>query len=1672
MRNLKKILALVLALVMSLSLMATASAADFKDASDISDNYQTAVSVLSQLEVFKGYAEDGTFRPQGEITRAEVATIIYRIATGDAKDAQASIYTNMTTSFTDLDKAEWARGYVNYCHNAQIIKGESATKFNPNGKITGYATLAMILRAMGYGRNGEFEGSQWEINTAAKAKEIGIIDNVMEAQLGSNAPRELVAEILFRALLTEMVDYTVLNGYVKNGKTLGYEHFKLEELEGVIVANEFANLYGTSVLANGKTKLEVAADDIRDLAVTTEITDIGMRQHVYITGSTVLDMDDTDLNKVTETGAATDISSASKFASTADMSQNAETEFYINFSTAGYNSSDVRIEYEMSIWANADQIKAFNDEIARVNPSSVTNANVNSSTTTAYAWFTIGSTGTRYVSVNANAEPVNGQNTIYNYVFHRVIPVCAASALANTPASQISAFDMDNIRSIFYRSNGRDWGTNEDKTTNSTYVGRVYVRTQTSKDISDDISYNEFVDTFINDTVYENNWNRSTNGEWVKFIDNNLDGVCDYAFRTWYYMDEAANTYTKGDKTYLEYTSGNSEEAVSNDPIRYMNDYTPAVGDVVLAAPIDGQILVEKANDVTKTVNNYNWRDDKITTTDGDEYGQSGTGIINLTGMQQLIRNMADKTEYIMYFDHFGYVRAYELPGGTQYALLTEIYAQNNATGSVIQNWPMTVELKAGEDATAEYNLGSGSTSEFVASGNAWTEVQNIVNAGNYYNWLQPAIAHLGVTRTVNNTALGPVRATPSFTGTSYQFWPAWRQVVRGGIVPGVTSNGTVSQEFNYGTQYIGSNNQRQDNTVSFTNVGVVNINDKTAVVKGAAQLRLNQQGNPIYWADGSARYSVDYVQLTRNDVAAKSTMYPISANYVGHSNGFVNATHDTEFYIVHNNGVEYFKDYVNMPKLTDEDNYIHAAYAVARDTSNDSARVPYWVADVIVYEVRDYNDLAKTNISLAYFNESRTSDQVQLLKTLTNAKNGPMADLTPALLNNSTLAWGADRGSFGDYAGYGFYQLWNGTEVTDGAMSARRINKIENKASTDREFNKHGIYAGYVDRVVEVGPKGSYLTIKAIDSTNTANMTSYSVAVTDNVYTITKGTQLGGGNYNEANQIRYTNLGSNQVHAGDLVIWQGTAPDSANWINAAYIVDLGNTVNADGNWSIFQNTADFLMAYTMTGTTRTYPIDPRSATGSFAQDGLWNQIVWEQLQANPNTTYKVTVERILSDNGNNITTKFSDVTLAGSITNNTSAIFNLLTVGENGYTPVRFETATVGCSLDVAGGTINDVGGTTYTKQTASAGTPAIAVNATPATALTKANLEVPSTNQDNVKVTITYVATGYTVTGVAKTGNAYNGISTITAQDTTTNSAVADVYGRTTAATVGAGLGSAHVGDNIRLDITLDRAFDASAEDLVVRVSWDNGTTWEDLVDSINPGETACFVNFTMKAANAQISAEIVKKPTTISVIDAAIAPASAQIGSVTFTNATATSAGAWTATSRWTAAPSVVVTAKTGYTLGAPVVKAAGVTMTNGTDYNWTAGTGTIAFVLGQGCDNKAVTIEFPAATPNTTAVTFTNADNVSSSFRVNLPSSVNESALNVANFNGAPVAADGSSTVTLNPGDVIYLLVVNGGNPTATNAESVETVMNDGSNVIWKITPDGTGNAMAVAVTKLG
>ena len=237
----KKLLAMVLALVMTLSLAVSANAA-FKDADKVSDTYEEAVAVLNGMGVFKGY-EDGSFQPQGDITRAEVAAIVYRVYTEDVKDAKASLYATYN-KFSDMTGAGWAAGYIGYCANAELVKGYPNGTFQPSGKVTGYEVLAMILRAIGYDKNGEFSGADWALHVAQTAQQAKILDNVKGVDLNAPATRELVAELLFRAIAkAPMVTYTAAFGYqtvsfngkddngklFKDNETLGHKNFELDD---------------------------------------------------------------------------------------------------------------------------------------------------------------------------------------------------------------------------------------------------------------------------------------------------------------------------------------------------------------------------------------------------------------------------------------------------------------------------------------------------------------------------------------------------------------------------------------------------------------------------------------------------------------------------------------------------------------------------------------------------------------------------------------------------------------------------------------------------------------------------------------------------------------------------------------------------------------------------------------------------------------------------------------------------------------------------------------------------------------------------------------------------------------------------------------------------------------------------------------------------------------------------------------------------------------------------------------------------------------------------------------------------------------------------------------------------------------------------------------------------
>ena len=625
MRNLKKILALVLALVMSFSLMATANA--FTDSEKITDTYETAVTVLDGLKVFQGY-DDGSFQPQGSITRAEVATIIYRIVTGDVEGKQVGIYADYN-KFNDVKSTSWYAGYVNFCANAEYIKGRDAKTFDPNAYVTGYEALAMILRAIGYDKNGEFTGSNWQVQTAATGELRGITKNITEGTLGTYASREVVAEILFQTILVDTVNYTPAFGYQLNDTSLGWDTFELEEISGVVVANEYADLYGTKPLKAGKTELDVDGESYT-LAYTTTFDDIGEARDAYVTGETVLYIADAG-NTVFETGAEADIATASKFEKVTGMERTTTTEQFVNFDGGNtYEASDYRIGYVIAA------------------------ANIDVDTT---------AEETAFVAANGGefSNAANGTR-VYEKDISR------GAALTST--------DMDIIEMIF---------DDADFENNSIVIGEVYVGTQSNDDISDEISYNKFLDEYIETNENAVTVDENENGNWLKVIDNDGDGEADVILQVIYTVAGVQKVAKDGTITLsCEDDTFDNDDALNEitDDNDVVTEDELAEGDIVYYALIDGNAYTYKAEVVTAKIDKVNRNTYTATTTDGDEYVESG--VHEHTAWAEIVsgvRNLEGNVNYDLYLDRFGYLAAFtESDNNAGFVLLTDGYYETGRT--------------------------------------------------------------------------------------------------------------------------------------------------------------------------------------------------------------------------------------------------------------------------------------------------------------------------------------------------------------------------------------------------------------------------------------------------------------------------------------------------------------------------------------------------------------------------------------------------------------------------------------------------------------------------------------------------------------------------------------------------------------------------------------------------------------------------------------------------------------------------------------------------------------------------------------------------------------------------------------------------------------------------------
>ena len=240
MRNLKKILALVLALMMALSVMVFANAATFdgyQDRDEIGADYEEAVDLLTTFGIYWG--SEGTFRPQDLITRAEFTALVYRTLANDPAADKLDNYAGYS-DFADVAETSWAAPYINYATLMDWVAGTGSNQFTPNGNIDGHEALTILLRALGRDSKGEeITGSEWRIQAARLGAQVGLYDGQI-GQLSADITREEAAYLIFTALNTPMYEYnsdTESYKKVAGETTLGKEKIGLEKITGTVTAD-------------------------------------------------------------------------------------------------------------------------------------------------------------------------------------------------------------------------------------------------------------------------------------------------------------------------------------------------------------------------------------------------------------------------------------------------------------------------------------------------------------------------------------------------------------------------------------------------------------------------------------------------------------------------------------------------------------------------------------------------------------------------------------------------------------------------------------------------------------------------------------------------------------------------------------------------------------------------------------------------------------------------------------------------------------------------------------------------------------------------------------------------------------------------------------------------------------------------------------------------------------------------------------------------------------------------------------------------------------------------------------------------------------------------------------------------------------------------------------------
>ena len=253
MTNLKKTLAVVLAFAMILSMGAISTFAytDVAEGTIVSE----AVDILSGLNILTGF-EDGTFRPDETVTRAQMAAIICRTL-GYEDQAQSSMG---TTIFNDVAADHWASGYINVAQAQQIINGYGDGNYGPEDKVTYEQAVKMIVSALGYDIAAQAKGG-YPTGYLAIASAEGITKSA-NGKVGDAAARSTIAVLVYNSLEVRLMDQNTwstdgTDTYGKDNKNILTNYLDVVKVEGIVTDNALTDVAGYTYKADADSNVTI-----------------------------------------------------------------------------------------------------------------------------------------------------------------------------------------------------------------------------------------------------------------------------------------------------------------------------------------------------------------------------------------------------------------------------------------------------------------------------------------------------------------------------------------------------------------------------------------------------------------------------------------------------------------------------------------------------------------------------------------------------------------------------------------------------------------------------------------------------------------------------------------------------------------------------------------------------------------------------------------------------------------------------------------------------------------------------------------------------------------------------------------------------------------------------------------------------------------------------------------------------------------------------------------------------------------------------------------------------------------------------------------------------------------------------------------------------------------------